>query len=363
MSKLARYMQVDAANKYRYNPPRDAIEAGIVKCASLSSDYAEAITFCNNQNELLDEWRKEHKYLKNLSEKSIVHDLVRSYLHSLEYSKLSVKSKHDYAYYIKQWSTSRTAGTTLHHTRLSALSAPTCQRIYDLHATHSVSLANHVLAVYRLLFSYAIRNGFTTFNPFTNVKRRSDKPRRVVWSRDDVKAFVSLALSKYEWRSIGLIVYTAYVTAQRLGDMRMLTWDNYDVDTGVLTLEQSKRRARVSIPVSQSLQTMLRQQHSETSWQKYMFPTTKTGGDGHLKPYTLHGLANLGRELMDKANLPAELQMMDLRRTAITEMVEAAVPISNIMSMSGHATPHSLTPYMKATLKSSTVAQEMRGLV
>ena len=352
-------MQVDAANKYRYNPPRDAIEAGIVKCASLSSDFAEAVTFCNNQNELLDEWRKEHKYLKNLSSKSTVNDLIKSYSNSLEYSKLSVKSKHDYLYYLKQWNDSRTAGTTLQHTRLADLATPMCQRIYDLHATHSVSLANHVLAVYRLLFSYAIRNGFTTFNPFTNVKRRSDKPRRVVWSKDDIKAFMDTAFSKYEWRSIGLIVYTAYVTAQRLGDMRMLTWDKYNLDTGVLTLEQSKRRARVSIPVSKSLQAMLAQQHADIGWQQYMFPAAKSP----LKPYTLTGLAQVGREVMDAASLPDNLQMMDLRRTAITEMVEAAVPISNIMSMSGHATPHSLTPYMKATLKSSTVAQEMRGLI
>jgi integrase len=359
MAKLARYMQLTSNNKYRYNPPRDAIEAGIVKCVSLSSDFAEAITFCNNQNELLDEWRKEHRYLKNLSSKSNINDLIKSYSNSLEYSKLSVKSKRDYLYYLKQWNDSRTAGTTLIHTRLADLSTPMCQRIYDLHATHSISLANHVLAIYRLLFSYAIRNGFTTFNPFTNVKRRSDRPRRTVWSKDDIKAFMDTAFSKYEWRSIGLIVYTAYVSAQRLGDMRMLTWSNYNLDTGVLTLEQSKRRARVAIPLSSTLQTMLAQQHADIGWQQYMFPAPKSP----LKPYTLTGLAQSGREVMEAAGLSNDLQMMDLRRTAITEMVDAAVPISNIMSMSGHATPHSLTPYMKATLKSSTVAQEMRGMV
>ena len=359
MTTLARYMQVDAANKYRYNPPADAIEAGIVARVSLSTNFAEAVTFCNNQNELLDEWRKEHKYLANLSSKSTITDLVKSYSISLEYAKLSVKSRHDYLYYLKQWNDSRTAGTSLANTRLADLATPMCQRIYDLHATHSVSLANHTLAIYRLLFSYAIRNGFTTFNPFTNVKRRSDKPRRTVWSKDDIKAFMDAAFSKYEWRSIGLIVYTAYVSAQRLGDMRMLTWSNYNLSTGVLTLEQSKRRARVSIPLSKTLQVMLTQQHSDIGWQTYMFPAAKSP----LKPYTLTGLAQTGRDVMVAAGLSSDLQMMDLRRTAITEMVDAAVPISNIMAMSGHATPHSLTPYMKATLKSSTVAQEMRGMV
>jgi len=54
---------------------------------------------------------------------------------------------------------------------------------------------------------------------------------------------------------------------------------------------------------------------------------------------------------------------MDLRRTAITEMVEVGVALTNVMALSGHATVHSLTPYVKHTLKSATVAQELRGMV
>jgi hypothetical protein len=42
-------------------------------------------------------------------------------------------------------------------------------------------------------------------------------------------------------------------------------------------------------------------------------------------------------------------------------MVEAAIPLPNIMAISGHSTPQSLTPYIKNTLRSATIAQEMRG--
>jgi len=63
---------------------------------------------------------------------------------------------------------------------------------------------------------------------------------------------------------------------------------------------------------------------------------------------------------MKAADLPEELTLMDLRRTAITEMVQEGVPLSSIMSISGHATPTSLTPYIKNTLRSSTNAQSMR---
>ena len=152
--KLERYMLAvdkDGTTFYRYNPPADAVEAGIVQRKQLGTGYDEAVAYCNEQNKLLDEWRREHRYLKNLTEKSKMSDLVKSYMHSLDFDKLSKKAKYDYPYYLKRWYSSRTAGTTLINTRLADLSAPMCQRIYDEHAAHSKSLANHVLAVLVLL--------------------------------------------------------------------------------------------------------------------------------------------------------------------------------------------------------------------
>jgi integrase len=356
---LARYMQAVDRNgvvSYKYAPPPDAVEAGVVKRKALGTSLVDAINYCNEQNDVMDEWRKEHRYLKHLTTKSTVLDLVKSYRNSIDYNKLSVKSRYDYSYYLDCWKDDKASHTTLFNTRLQDITTPIAQRIYEANAAHSVSLANHVLAVYRLLFSYAIRNGFCTFNPFKAVKRQADKPRRVVWEREHIKAFMTVAFSNYETRSLGLIVYTAYVAAQRLGDMRMLTWDNYNLTTGVLSLEQSKRRARVSIPLSQDLQDMLRQQHDGVGWQKWMMPKSD------MKPYTLQGLAKAGKLVMDEAGLPAELQLMDLRRTAVTEMVGAGVALTNIMSLTGHATPGSLTPYVRHTLKSATVAQDMRDL-
>ena len=360
---LARYMQrvdKDGVAYYRYNPPADAVEANIVKRIKIGTNLVEAINYCNEQNELMDEWRQHHRYLKHLTDKSTVNDLTKSYINSLEHSRLGIKTRSDYAYYLKQWYQDRTAGQVLLHTRLGSLTTPMCQQIYDTHAGNSVSLANHSLAVYRLLFSYAIRNGFCIFNPFTNVKRQTDRPRRTVWTKEHIKAFMATAFSKYEWRSIGLIVYTAYCAAQRLGDMRMLTWDSYDINTGVLSLEQSKRRARVAIPLPKDLQEMLKQQHLDLSWQPFIMPASTKNTP---KPYSLQQLSKVGKVVMQEAGLPDELQLMDLRRTAITEMVEVGVALTNVMALSGHATVHSLTPYVKHTLKSATVAQNMRGMV
>jgi site-specific recombinase XerD len=105
---------------------------------------------------------------------------------------------------------------------------------------------------------------------------------------------------------------------------------------------------------------MLKQQHLDLSWQPYIMPASTKNTP---KPYSLQQLSKVGKVVMQEAGLPDELQLMDLRRTAITEMVEVGVALTNVMALSGHATVHSLTPYVKHTLKSATVAQNMRGMV
>jgi integrase len=366
MITLPRYLLAvsrEGGTHYRYNPPAEATEAGVVQRVMCGTDYEYAVDYANLQNRLLDQWRSAIRYSKNLSDKSKLDDLVKSYLNSIGYKALSEKSKHDYAYYLKQWYGSSTWSQKLLNTRLGDLSTPICQRIYDMHAENSVSLANHSLAVYRLLFSFAIRNGFTKHNPFTEIDKRQDKPRRVVWTKPQIKKFMDTAFTKYEWRNVGLLVYMAYSWGQRLGDMRMLTWDNYNADTGVMKLEQSKRRAMVELPTGGGLREMLAQQKSDMGWQKYIVPSTKGDGSGGFKTYTLLQLAAVGATIMKAAGLPEHLRLMDMRRTAVTEMIEAGVPLTNIMSVTGHATTHSLTPYIKNTLKSASLAQGMRDML
>lgn len=362
---LPRYlMQVVGkdSHTYRYNPPVDAIEAGVLERHSFGATYDIAVAQANIWNAELDEWRKEVKHLSNLCTRSRVGDLIKAYTVSISFNKLSAKAKLDYTYSLNNWSSYKLAGVSLFQARLGDIAAPMCQRVYDQHILDKgLSNANHSLAVYKLVFNFAIRSGFIQFNPFEKIKKINVKHRRTTWEKEHVKAFMDVSFASFKKRSLGLIVYMAYEWAQRLGDMRMLTWDMYNLETGVLSLEQSKRRARVQLPTSPELQAMLKQQHAEYGWQAYIAPSAVSDRKGGLVPYSLINLGRVGKIIMKEAKLPDDLMLMDLRRTAITELIEAGVPISNIMSLSGHATPMSLTPYMKNTLKSSTLAQTMRG--
>lgn len=225
---LPRYVTLAKAaegiTKWRYNPPQDAVDAGVVQRTVLGTDKDKAFALAEELNTKLDNWRKELRYLKHISEDTKVVDLVKAYKNNITYTKLSAKAQHDYIYYLQGWKDSKANGIPLYQCKLGSLVTPHCQKIYETHAEHSVSLANHTLAVYRLLFNFAIRHGYITHNPFSKVLRRADKPRRTVWTREDVRAFMNTAYSTFKWRNVGLIVQMGYEYGQRMGDMRKLRW-------------------------------------------------------------------------------------------------------------------------------------------
>jgi integrase len=151
----------------------------------------------------------------------------------------------------------------------------------------------------------------------------------------------------------------AYEWCQRLGDMANLTWDKYDFDQRVLRLEQSKRRARVELPATDDLHAMLVQQSHDLGFQNYVAPRVY-GLVIDRKPYDKVSLSVVARRVIKAAGLPDEYQIMDMRRTGITEMVDAGVGVLQIQSVSGHANAQSLKPYTKHTLTSATAALNAR---
>jgi len=72
-------------------------------------------------------------------------------------------------------------------------------------------------------------------------------------------------------------------------------------------------------------------------------------------------LSKVARLVIEQAGLPADLRISDLRRTGTTEMVEAGVSMGQIMSVTGHANPQSVKPYMKNTYASAENALTLRN--
>tara|TARA_R100000773_G_C4216538_1_gene115157 strand:+ start:682 stop:1581 length:900 start_codon:yes stop_codon:yes gene_type:complete len=290
--------------------------------------------------------------LKELSEK---------YYLSSDFNSLADKTKVDYQYCCSKLLDTEVDGNFMAEMCLTKLNGATARRGYEVWLNRGTFSANAICSVARKIYSFAMEMGYAETNPFSTFKRKATQVRKVVWTKEQVKQFLDTAYSKFRWRNMGLIVQMSYEWCQRVGDMRMLEFENIDFDKQILNLEQSKRRALVHLPISDELIEMLQQQHQEFGFQKYVAPYPYPF-KGLYKTYSLTRLSKVARDVMNASELPKELRIADLRRTGTTEMVEAGVPMGQIMSVTGHANPSSVKPYMKNTLASAENALTKRNL-
>ena len=291
---------------------------------------------------------------------STLHNLVDYYLHSPQFLALRGRTQKDYEYSLgRAMQTQITPTKTLGDIKLNNLGVSECKMAYQQWVTKGVRMANVMAMVTSLVLNIGEELELIVRNPMRSVKKMVEGQRKVMWSTNQVRASLDTAYGEYKWRSIGLIVHMAYEFAQRIGDMRCLKWDNINFETQRLDLEQSKKRAEVHLPIEDNLFSMLQKQHEDFSFQEYVAPHPQPRS-GTYKIYHLNEVSRMVNQVKQSAGLPKELTAMDMRRTAITEMVEAGVDTTQIMAVSGHNSPNSMKPYIKHTFNSANNALSKR---
>jgi len=353
MNKLPRYVVKQDNGDYRFNPPKNLIDEGVVTRKSYSTDLQKVRRLVRKDNEAIDNWRDIRSQVLVITKNSNFKELVEYFYLSNDFNVLRDKTKVDYKYFLG------VACDKFATVKYKNITTKLAKSAYEDWVTQGVSFANHIATCTSRIFNYAIEMEQAILNPFSNIKRKSTKRRKVVWTENNVKEFLDTAYSDFSSRNIGLIIQMAYEWCQRLGVMRMLEWDSIQWDTSRLYLEQSKRRAEVFLPISDNLMSMLSDQHKDFGFQRYVAPCVKPV-QGVYEPYNLQQLSKHGRAVMRKARLPETLRLMDLRRTGVTQMVDAGVPLGQIMAVTGHTHVSSVQPYMKHTYTSANSALTQR---
>jgi integrase len=286
-------------------------------------------------------------------------ELCSAYFESYDFNACRPDTQRDYIYWASRLGSVPIGGKLFGFMNPNKINTPTAQKAYEYLLNSGVSMANHIVGIGSIVYGHSIRLGSVNHNPFAYIKRRSLPPRKVVWTEQDISTYLTTAYSQFKWRNIGLIVQMSYEWCQRQGDMRLLQWEQYDLESGILTLEQSKRGAEVTLPTSTSLQAMLKKQHEDFGFQKWVAPRPRPVGSLY-QPYSMRGLSVQAKIVREASGISDKLQIRDMRRTGTVEMVDAGVDLPQIMSVTGHANPASVKPYLKNTLKSSTMALQAR---
>ena len=293
---------------------------------------------------------------KNTSKLEVIVDF---YLHSNDFLNLSAKSQKDYAKHLDVVLNTKVEGKLLRNYTVRSIKSRHTNQAYEQWLVSGVRTANYRKAVLSKAWKCSMRLDVMDNDPVRLIKTKNTKPRKVKWTRDQVVSFLDTAYGNFKWRSIGLIVHMAYEWAQRVGDMRTLTWDNINFNEQRVDLTQSKRGADVHLPIPDDLLSMLRKQSQDFGFQDYVAPKT-TPVAGAYVPYAVDHIDDAINEVKEAARLPKKLTAMDLRRTAITEMVEAGVETLELMQVTGHVNPDSVKPYLVNTFSGASNALNKR---
>ena len=286
--------------------------------------------------------------------------IIDFYSNSAAFTRLSGSTQKDYDIHLAAVCTTIVEGKTLGSYRNKNIKVRHLTQAYDEWLKVGARTANYRKSVLSTAWRHAMRYDVMIHNPVSLVKTVASPPRRTKWTRDQVHTFLKTSYGDFRWRSIGLIVHMAYEWGQRIGDMRVITWDKLDLDQCRMDLTQSKRNAEIHLPISENLCIMLRQQKEDFSFQDFVAPRVKARS-GAYTPYDKLEISYLINDVLKEANLPSYLTAMDLRRTAVTEMMEGGVDIAGIMQVTGHKDIGSVKPYMVNTFSGASKALAARG--
>lgn len=254
---------------------------------------------------------------------------------------LSERSREDYGEYIdrmvKMWAGSRVVDIT----------AEVVEKWRD-GMRETPYAANYALRVLSVLFGLAMRRpktfGVVPVNPVAAVGKlgvkAGVKARRQYWTPEHEALFCDRARDA-DWEvfmGYSLLIYTG----QRPGDVRAMTWADYD---GVkIQVVQQKTGARVWIKAHRDLKTLLEEHKARRKAANRIGGTLlqTMGGEKFEERYFAERwdavVDAIGAGLpKGEANPLAGLQRRDLRRTAVIRLAEAECTIPEIAAITGHS--------------------------
>ncbi len=181
----------------------------------------------------------------------------------------------------------------------------------------SLVAANRTFAVISRMFNFALERGVLEASPATRIKMEREEAREQVLKRKHIKAFFDLINDQPLWVSTRMALELILRTAQRPGEVRMMSKDEIDLQEGLWTIPKDKTKngieQRVPLPENAASLIKVAASFSNSQW---IFPSPRTNG-----PISGYGLAQGLRRALKDSGLPPTTPH-DLRRTAATLISE-----------------------------------------
>jgi len=286
---------------------------------------------------------------------STVRGLVEWYKTTSKWSDLSENSRKTYNTLLNTVFEVKLAknGTSFADMDAAHITVDHADAIYKhLRAEISLHRAVNVCKVLRRVWYIGLKHSKVRGNPFIKMELPELERRDTMWTPDQVNQMIKKADEMGFW-SIGTLTLLCYHLCQRPGDMRSLTWQQYDGEW--FRFRQEKTKTDMELMASPDIVTRLadRFMSSASGDPIILCETTGTGYDRRL-------YAKYFARIRSAAGLPNTLQLRDLRRTGATELAESGATEDELKAQTGHKTREILSTYVRSTPKLASSAANKR---
>jgi integrase len=213
----------------------------------------------------------------------------------------------------------------------------------------SPASVNRELELLSRIFTLAIREKVTDFNPCSQVQKMVLDNRRLRYLLDEEEPRL-LAQLVGTLAHLRPLVIVAISTGMRRGDQLNLLWEKVDFQRNVIYVPNSKTGRDYPLPMNEDVRTVMLQLRREARGSGHVFINQETNNPyrdlkkGFLRACDLAGIKNL--------------HWHDLRHTFGTRLAEAGYSEAVIAEMMGHTDPKTTRRYTHATERGKLAAVE-----
>lgn len=256
--------------------------------------------------------------------KDTFRDLLRLYLGSALYSKLSPSSKRNYRVILEKFCEKYGNLPVSQFSRKHA--SAILAKLSD-----TPEAANTLMKRLRLLLNFAVDIGMIPSNPMAGMKGyKSDSEGYHDWSEQEIAQFMA---RHPPGTKAHLALMLMLCTGQRKSDAVRMGWG--DVANGMIRVRQQKTGTPLMIPILPELKAALADLPKDAP----AFLLTEYG-----RPYSAAGFGNWVRDRCDEAGLP-NCSSHGLRKACARRLAEAGCTHHEIKAITGHKTDAEVRRY------------------
>ncbi len=181
-------------------------------------------------------------------------------------------------------------------------------------------LSNHVLALIRKIYNWALEEDLQTFNPALGIrKRHKEEARTRFLSVDEIKQFWEALESTNATQPLKRIMRLALLTGQRVGEVSGAMHQEIDLQAKVWQLpkDRTKNKLPHALPLAPMALEMFTQAIEDAQGSPFIFPSPTARQNKGILPTAAARVLNRHKDIIGLDDFRAH----DLRRTVINHML------------------------------------------